>query len=74
MKNGSTLQNNKRKKVMQKTIVVFNSFLVNGKRKYLKHKMTFSSISKNFIYEAIKYIKKTYNSSNIKKFTYWVMG
>ena len=65
-------QNNNNKKVMQKSIVVFDGFLVNGKRKYLKHKMTFSGRNEDFIYEAIEYIEKAYNTSNIK--TIYILG
>lgn len=65
-------QNNNNKKVMQKSIVIFDGFSVNGKRKSLNHKMTFSGRNENFIYEAIEYIEKSYNISNIK--TIYILG
>lgn len=61
-------QNNNRKKVMQKSIVVFDGFNKHGKRKSLNNKMTFSGRNDDFIYEAIDYIEKSYNVSNIKRF------
>ena len=61
-------QNNGGKKVMQKSIVIFDDFIIEGKRKYLKHKMTFSGRNDDFIYEAIEYIEYAYNLSNIKTF------
>ena len=65
-------QNNGGKKVMQKSIVIFDDFIIEGKRKYLKHKMTFSGRNDDFIYEAIEYIEYAYNLSNIK--TFYIMG
>ncbi|MBQ3475036.1 MAG: UPF0236 family protein [Bacilli bacterium] len=61
-------QNNNHKKVMQKSIVIFDGFNVNGKRKSLNNKMTFSGRTDNFIYEAINYIDNAYNTSKIKRF------
>lgn len=61
-------QNNKRKKVMQKSIVVFDGFNTYGKRKALNNKMTFSGRDEDFIYEAIDYIEKAYDISKIKFF------
>ncbi len=65
-------QNNNKKKVMQKSIVIFDGFIVESKRKALKHKMTFSGRNDDFIYEAIAYIEKVYNISNIK--TIYMLG
>ena len=65
-------QNNGGKKVMQKSIVIFDDFIIEGKRKSLKHKMTFSGRNDDFIYEAIEYIEYAYNLSNIK--TFYIMG
>jgi len=61
-------QNNNHEKVMQKSIVVFDGFNVNGKRKSLNNKMTFSGRNDDFIYEAIDYIENAYNTSTIKRF------
>jgi hypothetical protein len=61
-------QNNDHKKVMQKSIVVFDGFNTNGKRKSLNNKMTFSGRNEDFIYEAIDYIENAYDSSKINKF------
>lgn len=60
-------QNNKNKKVMQKSIVIFDGFNFKGKRKYLKNKMTFSGRNEDFIYESIDYIENAYNTSKLKK-------
>ena len=65
-------QNNNGKKVMQKSIVIFDGFNIEGKRKSLKHKITFSGRNDDFIYEAIEYIECAYNVSNIK--TFYIMG
>lgn len=59
-------QNNNRKKVMQKSIVIFDGFIKHGKRKKLNNKMTFSGRSESFVYEAIDYIEKAYDTSKIK--------
>ena len=61
-------QNNDHKKVMQKSIVIFDGFNVNGKRKSLNNKITFSGRNEEFIYEAIDYIENAYDSSKINKF------
>ena len=61
-------QNNDHKKVMQKSIVIFDGFNVNGKRKSLNNKMTFSGRNEEFIYDAIDYIENAYDSSKINKF------
>lgn len=60
-------QNNNKNKVMQKSIVIFDGFNKKGKRKSLNNKMTFSGRNENFIYEAINYIDKAYDTSKIKK-------
>lgn len=65
-------QNNKKKKVMQKSIVVFDGFIKNGKRKSLNHKMTFSGRNEDFIYETIDYIEKAYDLNHIK--TFYMLG
>ena len=61
-------QNNKKKKVMQKSIVIFDGFNINGKRKSLNNKMTFSGRGEDFIFDAIDYIENAYDSSKIKRF------
>lgn len=61
-------QRNNGKKVMQKSIVIFDGFNVNGKRKSLNNKMTFSGRNEDFIYEAINYIEKAYDITKIKRF------
>ena len=65
-------QNNNKKKVMQKSIVIFDGFIKFGKRKYLANKMTFSGRNESFIYEAIDYIENAYNTSKIK--TFYMLG
>ena len=60
-------QNNKHKKVMQKSIVVFDGFNTIGKRKYLNNKMTFSGRNENFIFDCINYIEDAYDTSKIKR-------
>lgn len=59
-------QNNKSKKVMQKSIVIFDGFNKIGKRKSLNNKMTFSGRNEDFIYNSINYIEKAYNINKIK--------
>ena len=61
-------QNNNHKKVMQKAIVIFDGFNINGKRKSLNNKMTFSGRGEEFIFDAIDYIENAYDSSKIKRF------
>ena len=59
-------QNNNKKKVMQKSIVIFDGFSKNGKRKKLNNKITFSGRNDDFIYEAIDYIEEAYDTTKIK--------
>ncbi len=61
-------QNNNHKKVMQKSIVIFDGFYSVGKRKYLSNKHTFSGRNEQFIFDAIDYIENTYDTSKIKRF------
>jgi len=61
-------QNNNKKKVMQKSIVVFDGFNIHGKRKALNNKMTFSGRNEEFIYDSIDYIEKAYDLSKVKYF------
>lgn len=65
-------QNNNRKKIMQKSVVVFDGFNTNKKRKSLNNKQTFSSYGDEFIYDSIDYIENTYNSNNLKRI--YLMG
>jgi len=65
-------QNNHKKKVMQKAIVIFDGFNKKGSRKSLNNKMTFSGRNEKFIYEAIDYIEKAYDVSKIK--TIFMLG
>lgn len=65
-------QNNQKKKVMQKSIVVFDGFNVKGKRKSLNNKVTFSGRNEKFIYETIDYIEKAYDTTKIK--TFYMLG
>lgn len=65
-------QNNNKKKVMQKSIVIFDGFIKNGKRKSLSNKITFSGRNENFIYDAIEYIEKAYDTKYIKRL--YLMG
>lgn len=61
-------QNNNKKKVMQKSIVVFDGFNIHGKRKALNNKMTFSGRNEEFIYDSIDYIENAYDLSKVKYF------
>ena len=61
-------RNNNHKKVMQKSIVIFDGFNINGKRKSLNNKMTFSGRNDDFIYDAIDYIENAYDTSKINNF------
>lgn len=61
-------QNNDHKKIMIKSIVIFDGFNKNGKRKSLNHKMTFSGRNEDFIYDAIDYIENAYDTSKINHF------
>lgn len=65
-------QNNKHTKVMQKSIVIFDGFSCNGKRKYLNNKMTFSGRDDDFIYDSINYIENAYDTSKMKRF--YILG
>lgn len=55
-------QNNNGKKVMQKSIVIFDGFNKHGDRKSLNNKTTFSGSGDNFIYDSIDYIENSYES------------
>lgn len=65
-------QNNKNKKIMQKSLVVFDGFNKDGKRKSLNNKMTFSGSNHDFIFDSINYIEKSYKTSKIKRI--FIMG
>ena len=71
-------QNNNKKIVMLKSIVIFDGFITKGKRKALKNKMTFSGRNEEFILEALEYIEKAYDTNYINTFymlgdgAYWI--
>lgn len=60
------------KKVMTKSIVIFDGYNKNGKRRYLKNKKVFASPTKNIIDESLDYINNVYNTDKIKRV--FVMG
>ena len=60
-------QNNNHKKIMQKSIVVFDKICSKGKRKYLSNKKTFSGGNNDFIYESIDYIENAYDMSKVQR-------
>lgn len=57
---------------MQKSIVIFDGFNKNGKRKSLNNKMTFSGRNEDFIFDAIEYIDNAYDTSKFK--TFFMLG
>lgn len=66
-------QRNNGKKVMQKSIVIFDGVdKTNKNRHKLKNKITFSGRNNDFIYDAIDYIESAYNISKIK--TFYMLG
>ena len=60
------------KKVMTKSIVIFDGYNKYGKRRYLKNKKVFASLTKNIIDESLDYINNVYNIDKIKRI--FVMG
>lgn len=65
-------KNDHDKKVMTKSIVVFDGYNKDGKRKYLKNKKVFASPTKNIINESLDYINNVYNIDKIKRI--FIMG
>ena len=60
------------KKVMTKSIVIFDGYNKDGKRRYLKNKKVFASPTKNIIDESLDYINNIYDTDKIKRV--FVMG
>lgn len=60
------------KKVMVKSIVIFDGYKEDGKRRYLNHKKVFASIHENIITQSLDYISNTYDTEKIKKV--FIMG
>jgi hypothetical protein len=65
-------KNDHDKKVMTKSIVIFDGYNKDGKRRYLKNKKVFASPTKNIIYESLDYIYNVYDINKIKRV--FVMG
>ena len=65
-------KNDHNKKVMTKSIVIFDGYNNDGKRRYLKNKKVFASPTKNIIDESLDYINNVYNTDKIKRI--FVMG
>lgn len=65
-------QRNKRRKVMQKAIVVFDGIISKHERNILNNKRTFSGRNECFIYDVIDYIETAYDISKIK--TFYILG
>ena len=65
-------KNDHDKKVMTKSIVIFDGYNKDGKRRYLKNKKVFASPTKNIIDESLDYINNVYNTDKIKRI--FVMG
>lgn len=57
---------------MAKSIVIFDGYNKNGKRRSLKNKKVFASPTKNIIAESLDYINNVYNTDKIKRV--FVMG
>lgn len=60
------------KKVMTKSIVLFDGYNKDGKRRYLKNKKVFASPTKNIIDESLDYISNVYDTDKFKRI--FVMG
>lgn len=65
-------KNDHDKKVMTKSIVIFDGYKKDGKRRYLKNKKVFASPTKNIIDESLDYINNVYDTDKIKRV--FVMG
>ena len=65
-------KNDHDKKVMTKSIVIFDGYNKDGKRRYLKNKKVFASPTKNIIDESLDYINNVYDTDKIKRV--FVMG
>lgn len=72
-KDGSKYKcNDHDKKIMTKSIVIFDGYNKDGKRRYLKNKKVFASPTKNIINESLDYINNVYDTDKIKRV--FVMG
>lgn len=65
-------KNDQDKKVMTKSIVVFDGYNTIGKRRYLNNKKVFVSYDENIINESLDYINSVYDIDKINKI--FVMG
>jgi len=65
-------KNDHDKKVMVKSIVVFDGYKKSGKRRYLKNKRVFASFNENIVNQSLDYINNVYDVSKIKRV--YVMG
>lgn len=65
-------KNDHDKKVMVKSIVVFDGYNVVGKRRYLNNKKVFASYDENITTQSLDYISNVYDVNKIKRI--FVMG
>lgn len=65
-------KNDHNKKVMVKSIVVFDGYNKIGKRRYLTNKKVFASFDENIINESLDYINNVYDVNKIKRI--FIMG
>ena len=65
-------KNDHDKKVMVKSIVVFDGYKYTSKRRYLTNKKVFASYDENIIDQSLDYINNVYDVNNIKRV--FVMG
>lgn len=65
-------KNDHSKKVMVKSIVIFDGYKSIGKRRYLLNKKVFASYDENIINQSLDYINSVYDVNNIKRI--FVMG
>lgn len=65
-------KNDHNKKVMTKSIVIFDGYSIFGKRRYLNNKKVFASYDKNIVDESLDYINKVYDVDKIKQV--FIMG
>lgn len=64
--------NDQNKKVMTKSIVVFDGYNISGKRRYLNNKKVFASYHENIANQSLNYINHVYAVDKIKRV--FVMG
>lgn len=65
-------RNDHDKKVMTKSIVVYDGYQTVGKRRYLTHKKVFASYDSNIIVESLDYINHVYDVDKMKRV--FIMG